>query len=144
MKIVASVSLVLVALVASPALVSGDAAQVAKQGQHSALKLEHVVAGHLSELNGRYKLRVTEVTYDPAGFIGEHHHAGPGIRCVTAGELTYVQSEKTTLYRSGECFFESGDVTHTAFNRTDKPTVLLNFEVLPADWAEGSAIPVPK
>jgi uncharacterized cupin superfamily protein len=63
---------------------------------------------------------------------------------VTAGELTYVQPDKTTVYRSGDCFFESGDITHTASNRTDKPMVLLNFEVLPADWAEGSAIPVPK
>ena len=142
MKLVASVSLVVLAV--APILVSGDTAQVAKQGQRSALKLEHVVAGHLTELNGRYKLRVTEVTYDPAGFIGEHHHAGPGIRCVTAGELTYVQSDKTTVYRPGDCFFESGDITHTAFNRTDKPVVLLNFEVLPADWAEGSAIPVPQ
>ncbi len=142
MKLIASVSLTLLA--SSPLIVSGDAAQVTKQGQHSTVKLEHVVAGHLSELNGRYKLRVTEVAYDLAGFIGEHHHAGPGIRCVTAGELTYFQSEKATVYRSGDCFFESGDVTHTASNRTDRPTVLLNFEVLPADWAESSAIPVPK
>jgi quercetin dioxygenase-like cupin family protein len=141
-KFIASVSLVV--LVVVPVLGLGDAGQVAKQGQHSAVKLEHVVAGHLSELNGRYKLRVTEVTYDPAGFIGEHHHAGPGIRCVTGGELMYVQADRTTVYRTGDCFFESGDISHTAFNRTDKPTVLLNFEVLPADWSEGSAIPVPK
>jgi len=133
----------LAAVMVVPAPGSGGE-QVAKQGQHAALKLEHVVAGHLSELNGRYKLRVTEVTYDPAGFIGEHHHAGPGIRCVTQGELTYVQSGKTTVYRAGECFYESGDITHTASNRTVKPTVLLNFEVLPADWTDSSAIPVPK
>jgi quercetin dioxygenase-like cupin family protein len=139
---IASASLILVT--AATALVSGDAGQVAKQGQHGAVKLEHVVAGHLSELNGRYKLRVTEVTYDPAGFIGDHHHVGPGIRCVTAGELTYLQSERSTVYRSGDCFFESGDISHTAVNRTDRPTVLLSFEVLPADWTEGSAIPVPK
>ncbi len=142
MKLIASVSLAVLAI--APVLVSGDAARVAKQGQQSSVKLEHVVSGHLSELNGRYKLRVTEVKYDPAGFIGEHHHAGPGIRCVTAGELTYVQSERTTVYLPGDCFFEAGDITHTASNRTDKPTVLLNFEVLPADWVEGSAIPVPK
>ena len=142
MKPLASVSLAL--LVVAPAFVAGDTAQVARQGQHGTVKLEHVVAGYLSELNGRYKLRVTEVTYDPGGFIGDHHHAGPGIRCVTAGELTYVEAGKTTVYRPGDCFFESGNVTHTVSNRTDKPTVLLNFEVLPADWAGSSAIPVPK
>ncbi len=141
-KMIAPVSLA--ALTIAPALVSGDTAEVVKQGQHGIVKLEHVVAGHLSELNGRYKLRVTEVTYDPAGFIGDHHHAGPGIRCVTAGELTYTQSEKTTVYRSGDCFFESGDVTHSASNQTERPVVLLNFELLPAHWAEGSAIPVPR
>ena len=142
MNVIASVSLT--ALLVAPALVSGDTPQVVKEGHYGTVKLDQIVSGHLSELNGRYKLRVTEVTYDPAGFIGEHHHVGPGIRCVTAGELTYVQADKTTVYRRGDCFFESGDVTHTAYNRTDKPTVLLNFEILPADWAKGSAIPVPR
>ena len=103
-----------------------------------------VVTGYLSDLNGRFRLRVTEVTYDPSGYIGPHHHVGPGIRCVTAGELTYVQPDKNTVYRAGDCFFESGDVTHTAHNATDKPVVLLNFQILPADWSGGSAIPVPQ
>jgi quercetin dioxygenase-like cupin family protein len=117
---------------------------VEKTGQVSRTKLEATVAGHLSELNGKFKLRVSEVTYEPGGFIGEHHHAGPGIRCVTSGELTYVQGDKTTIYRAGDCFFESGDVTHTAVNRSPQPIVLLNFEVLPTAWSESSAIPVPK
>jgi len=117
---------------------------VARQGQISKTKLEHVVAGHLAELNGKYKLRVSEVTYTPAGFIGEHHHAGPGIRCVTSGELTYVQPDLTNVYRAGDCFFESGDVSHTAVNKGTTPVVLLNFEVLPVDWSASSAIPVPK
>ena len=117
---------------------------VEKKGQVSRTKLEAMVTGHLSELNGKFKLRASEVTYEPGGFIGVHHHAGPGIRCVTAGELTYVQTDKTTVYRAGECFFESGDVSHTAANRTAQPVVLLNFEVLPAAWSDSSAIPVPR
>ena len=136
--------LFLAAALVAPVLAGEDTAQVLKQGQHGTVKLEQVVSGHLNDLNGRYKLRVTEVTYDPAGYIGEHHHVGPGIRCVTVGELTYVQTDKTSVYRSGDCFFESGGVTHTASNRTDRPTVLLNFEVLPADWSGGSAIPMPR
>jgi len=117
---------------------------VEKQGQVSKTKLEANVSGHLSELNGRFKLRASEVSYAPGGFIGPHHHAGPGIRCVTSGKLTYIQPGHTTIYKSGDCFFESGDVSHTAKNETDKPVVLLNFEVLPVDWSGGSAIPVPK
>ena len=135
---------VVIACLALANSVSADTpAVVTKQGQHSVVKLEHVVTGHLKELNGKYKLRLTEVIYDPSGLIGEHHHVGPGIRCVTSGELTYVQAAKVSVYRRGDCFFESGDVTHTATNGTAQPVVLLNFEVLPSDWAESSAIPAP-
>ena len=116
---------------------------VEKSGQHSRIMLEQVVSGHLEELNGKYKLRVTEVTYDPGGFIGSHHHAGPGIRCVLSGELSYEQPGKTTIYKPGDCFFESGDMVHTAHNLTKKPVVLMNFELLPVTWSDGSAIPVP-
>ena len=122
---------------------TAQAPTVEKSGQHSKIKLEQVVAGHLAELNGKYKLRVTEVTYDPGGFIGTHHHAGPGIRCVTTGELSYEQPDKTTIYRPGDCFFETGDVAHTAHNLNKTPVVLLNFELLPVSWSEGSAIPGP-
>ena len=124
--------------------VTSSANEVAREGQTSKTKLEQVVAGHLVDLNGKYKLRASEVTYTPGGFIGEHHHAGPGIRCVTGGELTYVQAEKTTAYKAGDCFFESGDVTHTAKNMGTVPVVLINFEILPVDWSGPSTIPVPR
>lgn len=118
--------LVLAAFGLSPANAQQPAA-VDSNGKHGQIKLDPVVAGHLSDLNGRFKLRVAEVTYDPNGYIGPHHHVGPGIRCVSAGELSYVQPGKTIVYRAGDCFFESGEVTHTAHNDTDKPVVLLNF-----------------
>ena len=114
---------------------------VESEGKHGEIKIDQMVAGHLTELNGRYRLRVAEVTYDPGGHIGSHHHVGPGIRCITDGELTYVQRDKTTIYKAGDCFFESGAVSHTAHNATEKPVVLLNFQLLPAAWSEGSAIP---
>ena len=116
---------------------------VEAQGQHPNIKLSHVISGHLSELNGKYQLRVTEVTYDPGGYIGPHHHVGPGLRCVTLGDLTYVEANRATRYGPGDCFFEPGDVVHTARNDTNKPVVLLNFEVLPVSLSTGSAIPVP-
>jgi quercetin dioxygenase-like cupin family protein len=115
--------------------------EVEKKGQTSRIVLDSSVSGHLSELNGRYKLRATETTYAPGGFIGDHHHAGPGIRYVAGGELTYVQPDKTTLYKTGDYFYESGDITHSAVNKTELPVKVINFELLPVDWTSSSAIP---
>ncbi len=117
--------------------------KVEKAGMESKTVFEHVISGHLPELNGKYKLRVTETTYAPGGHIGEHHHSGPGVRLVQSGELTYVQADKTTVYKAGDYIYESGDVTHTAFNKTDGPVRILNFEILPADWQGASPMPVP-
>jgi len=131
------------AAIASCHVYAQQAAKVESKGQHAQIKVEEVISGHLTELNGRYKLRVTEVTWDPGGQIGPHHHVGPGVRCVTSGELTYV-SDTSHTYRPGDCFYESGDVSHTANNLTSKPVVLLSFEVVPAAYSGGTAIPVPK
>ena len=75
--------------------------------------------------------------------IGEHHHGGPGMRYVKTGSLRYVQGDKTALYHEGEYFYETGDITHTAFNDTDKAVVIINFELLPESWKGGSAIVPP-
>jgi len=34
------------------------------------VKLEEVVAGHLIDLNGKYKFRATEVVIEPGGYLG--------------------------------------------------------------------------
>ena len=115
-------------------------ARVARHGFDSKVMFERIVSGHLTELNGKYKLRVTETVYQAGGYIGEHHHAGPGIRLVESGELTYVQSDTTRVFKAGDYFFESGDITHTAYNKTDKPVVILNFEILPGNWDGPSTI----
>lgn len=75
--------------------------------------------------------------------IGKPHHGGPGIRYVKTGMLRYVQEERATLYHEGEYFYETGDITHTAFNDTDKAVVVINFELLPESWKGGSAIVPP-
>jgi quercetin dioxygenase-like cupin family protein len=53
--------------------------QVERQGSTSTVKLEWVMSSHLSELNGKYKLQASEITYEPGGYTGAHHHVGPGI-----------------------------------------------------------------
>ena len=115
---------------------------VERQGQHAELKLERILTGNLTELNDRYKIRVALVIYDPGGFVGNHHHAGPGLRCVTKGHLTYVQEGETNVYGPGDCFYESGNVDHHAFNETDQSVELYNFQILPSEWSGSSAITV--
>jgi quercetin dioxygenase-like cupin family protein len=111
------------------------------KGVTSKVKLEEVVSGYLTDLNGKYKLRVSEITLEPGGFVGEHHHVGPGVRFVASGELTFVEGGKTTVYKAGDYYYESGDVSHSGYNKSSSPLLIIQFEVLPADWKGGTAIP---
>ena len=52
------------------------------RGITSVVELEETIFGHLTELNGKYKLRATKVMFAPGGYLGVHHHVGPGIRYV--------------------------------------------------------------
>ena len=114
---------------------------VEAQGLTSIVKLEEVISGHLTELNGKFKLRVTEVTFAPEAYLGEHHHVGPGIRYVLSGELTFTQAGQATIYQAGEYFFESGNIAHGAQNKTKLPLRLMFVEILPAGWAAPTVIP---
>lgn len=116
--------------------------KVDTKGLVAKIKFEHPLEGYLSELNGKYKLRVTELTLDPGGHVGEHNHVGPGIRLMTLGEMTYVLPDKTIIYKAGDFFFESGDINHTVYNKSDKPNQHLLFEILPVDLKGPSLIPV--
>ena len=115
---------------------------VERSGLHAELKVERLITGNLTELNGKFKLRVAAVTYEPGGFVGNHHHAGPGLRCVYEGTLTYVQEGITNHYGPGDCFYESGNVDHHAKNEDDEAVRLFNFQLLPKDWKGSSAITV--
>jgi quercetin dioxygenase-like cupin family protein len=113
--------------------------KVDSKGLSAKVKLEEAVWGYLTDLNGKYKLRATEVTIAPGGYVGPHHHMGPGIRYVVSGQLTFVQAGKAVTYKAGDFFSESGDVVHTGHNKTGAPVRIVFFEVLPADWAGGSS-----
>jgi quercetin dioxygenase-like cupin family protein len=133
------------AVMAGPRTAAAQAPVPVKVDTHglvAKIKFEHPLQGYLTELNGKYKLRVTELTLDPGGHVGEHNHLGPGIRLVTFGEMTYVLPEKTVVYKPGDFFFESGDVNHTVYNKGDKTNQHLLFEILPADLPGPSLIPV--
>ena len=118
--------------------------KVDRKGVTPTVKLQQAVSGYLTDVNGKYKLAVTETTFAPGGYVGDHHHVGPGIRYIVSGELTLVQQGKTITYKKGDYFYESGDITTSASNKAKSPVVLLNFELLPADLKGGSAIPPKK
>lgn len=119
-----------------------EAGKVERKGTTGKVKHEEMVTGYLASLNGKYKLRVSENTFEPGGYVGDHHHGGPGIRVVTAGEFTLVQDGKTTIKKVGDTFYEGGDVSIVVRNHGSVPAVLLNFEILPVEWKGPSNIPV--
>lgn len=121
-----------------------EPAKVEIKGADSKNKIEQTVSGHLTELNGKYKVRLVETTIQPGGHIGKHHHAGPGIRLIKSGQLTFVTADKTTIYKAGDHFYESGDVTHEAFNKDNAPVQIINFEIVPVSLKGGSAMPPKK
>ena len=104
------------------------------------VKIEEAIYGHLTELNGKFKLRAAEVSFEPGALLGPHHHAGPGLRYIVSGELTFIQAGKAHVYKAGDYFYESGDVVHTAQNKGSAPLRVIFFEVLPVQWSGPSMI----
>ena len=113
---------------------------VETRGVTSEIKVDEVVFGHLAELNGKFKLRATELTFAPDGYIGVHHHIGPGIRYMISGELTFAEGGQETVYKAGEYFFETGNLAHTAQNKTNVPLRILVVEILLKDWTAPAMI----
>ena len=128
------------------ALLSGGTDRVAAQetvetrAVTSDVKIEEVIFGHLTELNGKFKLRATELTFAPDGYVGVHHHIGPGIRYVISGELTFAEGGQETVYKAGEYYFETGNLAHTAQNNTNLPLRVLSVEIIPKDWTAPAMI----
>jgi quercetin dioxygenase-like cupin family protein len=86
-------------------------------------------------------MRITEITIGPGGHVGEHNHLGPGIRQMTVGEMEYILPDKTSIYRAGDFFFETGDISHRVNNKSAESCTHLLFEILPVELAGASLIP---
>ena len=99
--------------------------------------------GHLAELKGRYKMRITEISIAAGGHVGDHNHVGPGIRQMTVGEMEYIMPRMTHTYRAGDYFFETGDISHRVINKSGAVNTHLLFEILPVDLA-GASLILPK
>jgi hypothetical protein len=47
------------------------------------------------------------------------------------------------IYRAGDFFFETGDVSHRVNNKTSEPNTHLLFEILPLDL-KGASLIIPR
>jgi quercetin dioxygenase-like cupin family protein len=115
--------------------------KVDTKGVTATIKYEAVLQGFLTDLNGTYKLRVTEITIAPGGHVGAHNHLGPGIRQMTTGTMEYILPDRTMTYGPGDFFFEAGDISHRVVNNSTEPCTHILFEVLPVEVERPSLIP---
>lgn len=134
-------ALVLSMLLLGGAEQTGAQATVEARGIALKVRLEEILSGHLAELNGKFRLRATEATFAPGALLGVHHHVGPGIRYVIAGQLTFTQGGGATIYKTGDVLYESGAIAHAAENRAKQPLRVLFVEILPAEWVGATVIP---
>lgn len=119
-----------------------DAVRVDTEGVSAKILYEaEIDGGHVPELVGKYKLRVTEIAIAPGGHVGDHNHLGPGIRQMTEGEMEYLLPEETISYREGDFFFETGDVSHRVEDESGEVSKHLLFEILPVEVEGTSLIP---
>jgi quercetin dioxygenase-like cupin family protein len=126
------------------ATMPASAQQVDRKDAASKVMLEQVISSRLAPLNGKYKLQATETTYQPGGYTALHDHVGPGIRYVLSGEISFVEEGKETIYKAGDYFYEAGNISNAVSNKASSPVRILVFEILPAEWKGGSAVPPMK
>lgn len=118
---------------------------VEMKGLKSAIKFEAPLDGFLRPLNGRVKLRATEVDFEPGAAVGDHLHAGPGVRLILAGELTFIQETgKEYVVPTGGYFYESGEISLRAVNRGAQPAKMVVVEVLAGDWQGSAMVPLAR
>lgn len=119
---------------------------VEMKGVKAQKKHEAALTGFFTPINGKLKMRATEVEIEPNGSIGDHLHFGPGIRHVLAGEVTLIFADtgKEQQVRAGDYFYESGDSDVRAQNRGTAPAKLVVVELVPADLQGSAMVPLDR
>jgi quercetin dioxygenase-like cupin family protein len=62
---------------------------------------------------------------------------------MTVGEMEYIMPHKTSTYRAGDYFFETGDVSHRVINHSTEACIHLLFEILPVEL-KGPSLILPR
>jgi quercetin dioxygenase-like cupin family protein len=86
-------------------------------------------------LAGR-KMRMRKLTIQPGGIVPWHsHEARPANIYVISGSITEYRSTCAVPieHKAGDVTAEFGPLAHWWKNNTDKPTVLISADILPAD-----------
>lgn len=144
MKILGFIVLIALATPAAAQQGQSESLRVDTAGVVAQILFEAVIdGGHVPELVGRYKLRVTEIAIGPGGHVGDHNHLGPGIRQMTEGSMEYLLPDKTVTYSLGDFFFETGDVSHRVEDVSGAVSKHLLFEVLPIE-VDGASLILPR
>jgi quercetin dioxygenase-like cupin family protein len=89
---------------------------------------------------------VLEVTIEPGGSSGWHHHPGPGLASIVTGALTvYDKHCNKTVYEAGEGFEDSHHGPILVRNETDAETLSYVTYIVPTETpAEGLRIDDPQ
>jgi hypothetical protein len=58
-------------------------------------------------------------------------------------EAHFTEGGQATIYKAGDYYFETGNLAHTAENKTNLPLRVLVVDILPKDWM-GTAVIPPK
>lgn len=140
--IVALVQILLMVTLNAGKVVSASPSIVDRKGLTVQTESSYVISGYPIPLNKKYKFRLTETVFEPGGYLGEHEHAGPGLRIIKSGAITSIHPHKTVIYKAGDHFYEPGNAMHELQNKTDAPVRILNFELLPMNWEGASTIPL--
>lgn len=80
-------------------------------------------------------LHVVEVTIQPGGTIGWHHHVGPSFVVVKSGTATFYQGADPTctpqVLPAGSSLFEPGGDVHIVRNEGSEPLVNVVVQLIP-------------
>jgi hypothetical protein len=77
------------------------------------------------------------------GYVGVHHHIGPGIRYIISASSHSQREARRRSIKQAIIFSETGNLAHTAQNKTNLPARVLIVEIVPKDWTAPALI-LPK
>jgi hypothetical protein len=112
--------------------------KVEVRGVTSVIKVDEVIFSHLTELNGKFKLRNSHLPRTPTSECITMLVPGSGM--LFPANLHSPRGGKETVYTAGDYYFETGNLTHTAQNKTKLPLRVLAVEIIPKDWTAPTVI----
>ncbi|HKE52384.1 MAG TPA: cupin domain-containing protein [Actinomycetes bacterium] len=128
---VLSVSLGVIAAVASVVIVSGSASGTPPSGTATELVARATLtSGYAAQVDGiKVKIRgpvdvaVVHVTFQPGGTLGWHSHPGATFVAVKTGTVTRINADdcSSESVSGGHGFFEDPNLVHVAMNTTSEP-----------------------